>query len=200
MADFIIQNKDGRDITDNEDIGIKATESAYFVDQSQSYDGQIVRWIWDYGDLSQDTLFQSITLSHSYTTTSGIVKVKLYVIDENGCESAMEHLLLVLEALRFPNVFTPNNDGVNDYFFPIEVVGYFLDFEMIIYNRWGAKVWERRCGGNNCPDYNNENFWWDGKIQNGKDASEGVYYWVVTALPKSQKTTFILHGSVSLFR
>lgn len=199
-ADFIIQNKDGRDITDNEDIGIKATESAYFVDQSQSYDGQIVRWIWDYGDLSQDTLFQSITLFHSYTTTSGIVKVKLYVIDENGCESAMEHLLLVLEALRFPNVFTPNNDGVNDYFFPIEVVGYFLDFEMIIYNRWGAKVWERRCGGNNCPDYNNENFWWDGKIQNGKDASEGVYYWVVTALPKSQKTTFILHGSVSLFR
>ena len=110
-ADFIIQNKDGRDITDNEDIGIKATESAYFVDQSQSYDGQIVRWIWDYGDLSQDTLFQSIKLSHSYTKTSGIVKVKLYVIDENGCESAMEHLLLVLEALRFPNVFTPNNDG-----------------------------------------------------------------------------------------
>ena len=200
IADFTIQNQEGANITDRDDIGIKAQESAIFIDQSQFFDGQITRWIWNYGDSICDTLFKATPTLHAYTTTSGIVNVTLNIEDEYGCKSFIEHFLLILEVLRFPNVFTPNNDGINDYFQPIEVVGFFIDFELIIYNKWGNKVWERRCSGDNCPDYNNNNFWWDGKMKNGKEASEGVYYWVVSAKPKSQTTTFILNGSVSLMR
>jgi hypothetical protein len=67
--------------------------------------------------------------------------------------------------LRFPNIFSPNNDGFNDYFYPLEVSGFFLDFEMIIYNRWGGIVWTRKCKNENCPDYQKADFWWNGKQQ-----------------------------------
>lgn len=71
---------------------------------------------------------------------------------------------------------------------------------MVIYTRWGAKVWQRNCKDPNCPNYEDENFWWDGKNKYGQDVSEGVYYWVVSATPKSQTNMFILNGSVTIVR
>ena len=199
-AEFMIQNPSGEDITDREDIGIKAQDAATFIDQSLPNDGQIIRWVWDFGDQNIDTVFTNENRTHQYSTTSGIVTVKFHIIDEFGCESEIEHFLLIFEALRFPNIFSPNNDGFNDYFYPLEVSGFFLDFEMIIYNRWGGIVWTRKCKNENCPDYQKADFWWNGKTTSGKDASEGVYYWVVTAVPKSKFTKFILNGSVTLVR
>jgi hypothetical protein len=84
------------------------------------------------------------------------------------------------------NIFTPNGDQRNDYFYPYydeTVAGQAAlgigtpqyDFELLyvgayeiwVYNRWGEEVF-----------YTNDyNIGWDGKI-NGKDASEGVYFWV----------------------
>lgn len=42
--------------------------------------------------------------------------------------------------IYIPNAFTPNGDGVNDVF---SVSGRSIDhFDMEIYNRWGAKIFE----------------------------------------------------------
>lgn len=63
----------------------------------------------------------------------------------------------------FPNVFTPNNDGNNDLFLVT------VNYESItILNRWGNIVWQGSKGQS-----------WDGKSQDGKDVSEGVYFYVV---------------------
>ncbi len=40
-----------------------------------------------------------------------------------------------------PNVFTPNDDGLNDVFGPIHSCDIY-SFEMLIFNRWGQKVFE----------------------------------------------------------
>lgn len=66
-----------------------------------------------------------------------------------------------------PNAFTPNDDGVNDYFFltltgECEVVS----FEMKIYDRWGRLVFT-------ADDASNE---WDGTYD-GQQLKEGVYLW-----------------------
>ncbi len=61
-------------------------------------------------------------------------------------------------------------------------------------------VWKRKCEAPNCPDYQNENFWWDGKNKQGKDVPDGVYYWVVYAKPESEKGDIILNGSITLVR
>jgi len=65
-----------------------------------------------------------------------------------------------------PNVFTPNNDGYNDVF-NIDYQNIW-EFEVKIYDRWGAKVFQS----------SNLDKPWDGKI-NGREAAEGVYFWQI---------------------
>lgn len=46
-------------------------------------------------------------------------------------------------ALRIPNIFTPNGDGMNDFF---EIVGLelFPENELYIFNRWGAELYRQK--------------------------------------------------------
>ena len=66
--------------------------------------------------------------------------------------------------LTIPNVFTPNGDGVNDLFEILNLEYY--QAEMVIFNRWGKKVYEH-------SDYYNN--WWD-----GQGAPDGTYYFILT--------------------
>ena len=69
--------------------------------------------------------------------------------------------------LRMPNVFTPNGDGANDTFGPMEV--YNLDFQSLrVYDRWGRLCFEGRTPGDH----------WDGRSQ-GQELPEGAYYYQV---------------------
>lgn len=72
--------------------------------------------------------------------------------------------------INIPNVFTPNNDGVND-FFTID-----SDFQTVsigIYNRWGELVFE--------DSSTIQSLSWDGKhYRNLHMVSDGVYYYVAT--------------------
>ena len=93
---------------------------------------------------------------------------------ENGCfaEDSIEVKVAVnnLEkGLLVPTAFTPNNDGKNDCF-GVSSWGATSNFSMSIYNRWGARVFYTTEPGS-C---------WSGKI-NGKDASTGVYVYLISA-------------------
>ena len=72
------------------------------------------------------------------------------------------------------NVFTPNGDGINDFFsFSKENL---LTIDVEIYNRWGQLIYS----------WDNVNGRWDGTIlKTGKKASEGVYYYVARMLPRN---------------
>ena len=67
---------------------------------------------------------------------------------------------------KIPNVFTPNADGYNDHFAP--ETQNITDFEMVIFNRWGKKVFKTQ----------DMQSGWDGKI-NGSQAAEGTYFYVI---------------------
>lgn len=69
--------------------------------------------------------------------------------------------------LSFPNVFTPNGDGINDYFQPFALEG-ILNYEMKIYDRWGQLQYETNNSGK-----------WNGNRPNGKPCVEGVYFFVL---------------------
>lgn len=68
--------------------------------------------------------------------------------------------------VELPNIFTPNNDGINDFFQPTSFSVIDL-FEITIFNRWGNVV------------YSSENSLagWDGTTANGEKAIEGVYFY-----------------------
>jgi gliding motility-associated-like protein len=44
--------------------------------------------------------------------------------------------------LWVPNAFTPDGDGINDTFFAVPSKDNITDFTMLIFNRWGAQLWE----------------------------------------------------------
>jgi gliding motility-associated-like protein len=72
--------------------------------------------------------------------------------------------------LRIPNVFSPNGDGVND-FFAVELRGHGF-YHIQIFNRWGQQVYE-----SNDPEKP-----WDGRF-NGTLLAEGVYMAIVNVAP-----------------
>ena len=177
---------------------VRMGEQIHFIDKSQQGDGKIISWQWDIGE---NTHSQEQSPKHTYKTLSGYVMVYLVIEDENGCWDTISHQVLILENLRFPNIMTPQSirpDGRQYVFRPIAEEGFFTAFDIKIYNRWGMLVWEQSCKEPNCPDYQNDAFWWNGKNRQGQYVSDGVYYWVVYATPMSQTRTFILNGSVTV--
>ena len=65
------------------------------------------------------------------------------------------------------NSFTPNNDGNNDVFLPVSSC-YFEEFDLEIYDRWGALIYKT----------DNRNLGWDGTYK-GKLQPQGVYTYQV---------------------
>ena len=71
---------------------------------------------------------------------------------------------------ELPNVFTPNGDGQNDLFIPLPY-RYVKDIDIMIYDRWGLKMFETTD-----PD-----ILWDGKnVSTKMMCSDGTYFYVCT--------------------
>ena len=88
-----------------------------------------------------------------------------------------------------PNTFTPNGDGLNDYFIP-KGIGMDAEFEMHIYNRWGDLIFSSF--GLDHP--------WEGKANNGADiVNEDVYVWKIR-IRDYQKRIHEFFGNVTLIR
>lgn len=69
--------------------------------------------------------------------------------------------------LYIPNAFSPNDDGRNDIFRP-ETNCTLLEYELHIYNRWGAQVFTSQALDQG----------WDGE-HNARDQPQGVYVYVI---------------------
>jgi len=84
-----------------------------------------------------------------------------------GCNALSDSIVIDVELceLTIPNIITPNNDGVNDKF-AITNLEFYPGSELLIYNRWGKKVYEN-------PNYNLMD-WWD-----SGDNPDGVYYYIL---------------------
>lgn len=102
------------------------------------------------------------------------VKVN-FILSEEACNPAPAPVLTMEFKVRVPdmkdfipaNIFTPNGDGLNDFF---EIPDMPSDFcaaqfaSVKIYNRWGKEVYQSR----------KHNFKWD-----GSNANDGVYFYLI---------------------
>ncbi len=79
------------------------------------------------------------------------------------------------------NIFTPNGDGNNDYFIPVNLDDY-PNPTIVVFNRWGKIVYEME----------NYQYNWDGtNYKTGNELNDGVYFYVVT--PNSVKYEYNEH-------
>jgi gliding motility-associated-like protein len=94
-----------------------------------------------------------------------------------------------------PNVFTPNGDGKNDTFIPMNCPRFVKSVEFKVYNRWGGLVFE-------CTD--DIFLRWDGKTTNGKELAAGTYYYearvVYERVSRADEQPVVLKGWVQLLR
>ncbi len=103
---------------------------------------------------------------------------------ENRISYSNEICITIASDIRMPNAFTPNS-GINNTFGPVFNFRP-ENYRLIIYNRWGLKVWE-----GNKP--------WDGII-NGKPATEGIYMYHIRIYYLNDNTNEITGYVTLLYR
>jgi gliding motility-associated-like protein len=107
------------------------------------------------------------TMANPVASPAGTTTYTVYVTDANGCVGSDTMDLVVVPAIKFPNGFTPNGDGVNDVW-EIDNIYLFPDCQVEVYNRWGELLF-------NSIGYNPP---WDGRFE-GKDVPVGTYYYII---------------------
>ena len=114
--------------------------------------------------------------------------------DEYGCVAFDEAWVYVDKQrdIFIPNVFSPNNDGINDIFF-ISGTSIATIKRFQIFDRWGKKAFSS-------PEVpiNSREYGWDGRMGN-KPAFAGVYYYAAE-LEFPDQTTEVYKGSITLLR
>ena len=148
-------------------------------------------WIWDFGDGASDTTTEANT-EHLYSQWGDYtVTLTLWA---DGC-TAFDTISVFIEAdLVFPNVITPNGDGVNDVF-AIKDMNPDRPNRLYITDRWGKTVWNQK---------NYQTYMKDEQIYNAesgfgtKDISDGVYYF--TFYYEGLVRTIKFNGSITVIR
>jgi gliding motility-associated-like protein len=151
-----------------------------FTDESE----YAVSWLWEFGDGAKS----GIQNPYHYYNDVGEFKVRLSVTNIAGCLDQYEEIVVV-NPFYIPNAFTPNADGINDYFFDASYVLDVQSYKMVIFNRWGERVFEGE-------DYTK---FWNGFDRAGNKSPEGVYIYSIKVITKGGKE-HSFDGTVSLIR
>ena len=165
---------------------------------------ELQRFAWDFGDSTELSILFSPT--HAYAKT-GVFDVVFDYTTLYGCPGN-DSLQITVEPvdLRVTSVLTPNGDGANDLFEvyentgdqgggtgggyksiysspePIDLSLYYLSNTLIVFNRWGQKVFE-------ADNYQND---WD-----GGGLADGVYFFILKC--DGEYTDKVYKGSVTIF-
>jgi len=133
------------------------------------------------------------------TVSVQIFEGESYTIDKQSFREEGDHLITLTSAggcdslvflqldhfnVFFPNVFTPNSDGINDFFKIYSAPGLIENVELTIFDRWGAVV--------------SRGDRWDGKIKE-EPAGAGVYIYVAN-VRVSNGAEQQFSGAVTLIR
>jgi gliding motility-associated-like protein len=120
-----------------------------FIDQTlasftNTSSSNATNFVWDFG-----TGEGSTSVSPSYAFPGGLggtYTVCLTALDANGCSDSVCAIVPVLDRLLVfvANAFTPNGDGFNEGFKPIFNLPHVADYEFMVFDRWGERIFNSR--------------------------------------------------------
>ena len=148
------------------------TNTATFNGSGSDPDGTIASYLWTQisGPLAtlSDASLPDLMVSE---LAEGTYVFELTVTDNLGLSATDQVTVTVkpeTEVVKIPKIFSPNNDGNNDFWTWPNTTSY-QGCRLIIYNRFGKKVYET-------TSYDNS---WDGKSLDGQVLEEEAYYYVL---------------------
>ncbi|MEO6903011.1 MAG: PKD domain-containing protein [Bacteroidia bacterium] len=150
----------------------------------------VVYWQYNFGD---GAMVEPITQNpkHMYSKEKARDYIATLIVKNGGgCSDTVSHEIKVIPDFAFyiSNAFTPNNDGVNDYF-KGQGVG-IEKYNFWIFDRWGTLIFHTE-------DLTEG---WNGKVKNGQEiAQQDVYVWKVKIIDIFNKTHDYL-GKVTLVK
>jgi gliding motility-associated-like protein len=135
-------------------------------------------FLWEFGDGEQST---DQNPTHTFPDT-GLYVVTLIVTNSVGCIDSIQKEVMVYPPfhLYVPNCFTPDDNGLNDYFEPIAVG--VTKSEMQIFDRWGCTMFH--------SEENNSR--WNGRDSKNERVQIGVYVYLLNYMTP----TGIAHSSI----
>ena len=113
------------------------------------------------------------------TGSMQLTDAQLHMIDSLAADSLTGELAV-------PNVFSPNNDEINDYF-EVETNGTTV-YEFNVFTRTGTRIFHSI----------SPRIFWDGRSNAGKEMREGVYYYVI--MEEGGSDPFEKAGFIHLFK
>jgi gliding motility-associated-like protein len=152
---------------------------------------QRVAWNWSPSDFLKCKDCNNPTIYN--LTESQLFRV--IATDSAGCSKRRDIKVIVDQTTGIfaPTAFSPNGDGVNDYFTLFAKTRIKTIKRMLIFNRWGDKVFET-VG----ISPNEEQQGWDG-MMNGKILAPDVFmYWAEVVYVNG--LTYVMKGDVTLMR
>jgi gliding motility-associated-like protein len=108
-------------------------------------------------------------------TVQSNTNVSYFVIGTGGCvnNETCAEFKIEINCLEYYNTFTPNDDGVND-FFEIPALINYPENKVVFYNRWGDVL-------ETITNYDNSSVYWGGTNGNGDLLDSGTYFFVAEA-------------------
>ncbi|MEJ0101647.1 MAG: gliding motility-associated C-terminal domain-containing protein [Bacteroidota bacterium] len=162
-------------------------DSASFKQNSK---GPIDRWNWTFGNTRTSTSESPFAEHYPVTGRETYYTVGLTVFSPIGCNESISKKIRVLGScyIAVPSAFTPNNDGLNDYLYPLGALkADKLSFR--VFNRWGQLMFYTNSWLNK----------WDGTI-NGTPQSAGVYVWLLEFTNRDSGKKVEMKGTTTLIR
>ncbi|MEZ4739449.1 MAG: PKD domain-containing protein [Flavobacteriales bacterium] len=150
-----------------------------------------IRYFWNFDDLATSTeVNPTFTFSEK---EPGIYEVCLVAYNFNDCADTICHNVIIDDVLftYIPNSFTPDGDGVNDFWGMSSNIPVMTDFEMMVFDRWGQVV------------YSTDNPYkpWFGSYQNdGEILKSDVYAYRILYAIKNTEARKEIVGHVTLLK
>lgn len=143
-----------------------------------------ITYEWNFGDGNSST---ETNPQHIYNK-EGNYTVTLIAKSSFGCYDTMSISDISINSFNVeaPNIFTPNGDGMSDFFTP--KVKPSISFKCTIFSK----------EGNVLIEWSDPNFAWDGKINNNP-VPDGNYFYIINGIDKDNKK-YTLRGNVMVVR
>lgn len=152
--------------------------------------GNITSWFWDYGNGMLSGGPTPTQLQYYPTRKEENYRIRLIVENNVHCMDTADHYITAVTScyIDVPTAFSPNNDGQNDYLYPLNAYKA-LDLHFSIYNRYGQLLFET-------TDWRRK---WDGTV-NGRASDVGTYVWMLQYTEKETGKKVFRKGTTVLIR